>query len=136
MPELELEDIWVAAAVLLGLQLLAFALRIARLATAAPRSEFHALALADWLNLAGILTLALGAFVGPALGHGDPVGVLRALGLAVILFAGHLFALTGHYELFAPGGRRDARYCPPQEMVALALVAVAAIAYSVAIFRS
>jgi hypothetical protein len=52
------------------------------------------------------------------------------LGLSLVLFVGHAFALIGHYELFSRGRRPAARkWLPQQEVFAVVLTLLVAAGF-------
>lgn len=124
-------DLWTAAGVLLGFQVTSFLWRIAQEADVADRGDVSWLPPADIVNLAGMLTLALGVFILPTLAMPATWLGTRAFGLAVLLFVGHCFALAGHYELYNPKTRRSYEYFPRQEKAVIIVVAIAALLFVV-----
>jgi hypothetical protein len=126
-----LADLWVAAGVLLGLQGATFAHRVHREIAVADEGDPTWLPPADVANLASTIVMIVGVFILPAFGVGGLSLARYAFGLSALLFAGHLFAIAGHYELFNPKTSRSHVYFPVQERIAIGLVTVAAIAYVV-----
>jgi hypothetical protein len=123
----QLSDVWTAAGVLLGLQGVVFTGRIRREVEVGDQGGPTWLAVADMVNLASVLTIIGGVFVLPIF---IPNAIAKyALGLAVTLFAGHLIAVAGHYELYNPSTSRSADHFPRQERIVVWSVAAVAVVY-------
>ncbi|MCE8429421.1 MAG: hypothetical protein J5U19_13650 [Candidatus Methanoperedens sp.] len=60
-----------------------------------------------------MIVALMGIFVLPIAGFENPELPGLELGLSIILFAGYLFALAGHYDLYTRGGKRSYAYCIP-----------------------
>jgi hypothetical protein len=126
-----LYNIWNAASVILGFQLLAFSWRIQREAELQRQEKPTWLPVADKLNLAAILVNIIGTFLLPIAGHNERPEY--ALAFSLILFATYPLALAAHYELFFRHWNRK-RYFPRQErIIADVLIACFAVA---AFYRS
>lgn len=133
----ELKDFWTAGGILLGFEITAFSWRISQESKVAEKGDIVWLAPADYLNLLAMLVTAAGVFVLPSLNIADTALFRILFGLAAILFVGHAFALAGHYELYNPlkGRTRSFRYFPPQEKVAVGIVAIVSIVYLIVALR-
>ena len=128
MIEIDISELWQAAAILLGLQATSFNWRIQQEAAVADRGDIKWLPPADWINLIAMMLCVALVFALPAIGLVDVKFARMAFGLIAILVVGHSFALAGHYELFTQG-KRTYRYFPPQEKWAVFLIAIVACAY-------
>lgn len=126
---IEVGDIWTVAGVLVGFEAASFAWRVQREATVGDQNCPTWLPLADYLNLLGLLVVGLGVFALPVLNVVGETTIGKALGLGVVLWIGHVFALAGHYELYNPNTPRSMAFCPCLEKVALCGAIVAAGAY-------
>jgi hypothetical protein len=115
-----LYNIWNAASVILGFQLVAFTWRMTRERDMNSRGKPTWFPFADMLNLAAIVVNIGGTFLAPIFGIGEihPAG---ALALSLILFAAYPFALAGHYELFWKDWGKD-EYFPKQERIVVGFV--------------
>jgi hypothetical protein len=129
------DHLWQATGVLLGLQFASFFWRIKREIGIASKGDITWLTHADYLNLLAMLASLLGVFVLPAAGLVDQRFAQMAFGLSALLFAGHWFAVAGHYELFSRGTERSYRHYPRQEKVACRIVYALAATYLGAWFR-
>jgi hypothetical protein len=125
----QLSDVWTAGGVLLGLQGAVFTQRLHRQLDVAKDGDRPRLPYADLVNLVSALTTIFGVFVLPILGY--PGLAKYAFALAVLLFAGHLFAVAGHYELFIRPGAPSSDHVPRQERIVLGFVGLAAALYVV-----
>jgi hypothetical protein len=125
----QLSDVWTAAGVLLGLQGAVFTQRVHREVTVGQSGDVTWLPRADMVNLASALTTIFGVFILPIF-VADAVAKY-AFALAVLLFAGHLFALAGHYEMYNPNTPRSFEYFPRQEQVVITVVGFVAALYVV-----
>jgi hypothetical protein len=104
MSNLDLKDIWTAAAVLMGFQLATVSWRLNREMDVQLRSGGpNWLPPADYLYLLSLLVTALGVFVLPILNWIPLPFAERLLGISVILFAGYPFALFAHYTFLFQG---------------------------------
>jgi hypothetical protein len=128
--EIRLSELWTVAVVLLGFQVGAFSWRLSREIAVARSGDIVWFPPADFVNLLAILCNCIGVFVLPLAGVNNANSVGVALGVSVLLFAGYPFALAGHYDLFTPG-HRSMLYCTRQEGVAIALIALAVLAFLV-----
>jgi len=127
---MKLSEIWSAAGFLIGLQLGAFSWRLSREISMAERGEVTWLPLAEVLNLAALVVAVLGVFLLPIAGYASLRVPRVFLGVSLILFAGHAFALAGHYELFTrerPRGPRS--WLPRQELVIVGLTVIAVVTF-------
>jgi hypothetical protein len=113
----QISDIWTAAGVLLGFQVTSFAWRFTREAEVGETGDLTWLPLADILNLASMTVLMAGVFVLPILGLVNFDFGIHSFGLALLLFAGHPFALAGHYDMYNRKTPRSYHYFPVQERV-------------------
>jgi len=116
---LKLGEVWAAAAVVIGFQLISFAWRLSReaeLMTRHPRKE-NWFPIADYLNLVSMLVLVGYVFVY----HPTEQSAASGLSLSLILLAGYPFAILGHYRLFVKAVPEDRPYCTPQEAVSVIL---------------
>jgi hypothetical protein len=125
----QLSDVWTAAGVLLGLQGAVFAQRVHREVNVGQTGDLTWLPPADLVNLASALTTILGVFVLPIF-FADALAKY-AFALAVLLFAGHLFTLAAHYEMYNPNTARSFVYFPRQERIAVSIVVLLAALYVV-----
>lgn len=115
---------------MIALQLAALNWRLEREAAMSERGGTTWLPMAEWLNLAALVIVVFGVFVLPIGGFASARIPRALLGLSLILFVGHAFALIGHYELFTRGRTPEARgWLPRQEIVAIALTLLAAMAF-------
>jgi len=130
MTAFDLKDLWTAGGVLLGIQVACFSWRTTREVTVAGKGDITWLPPADILNLLSLALVAIGMFAIPLMGVADVNLARRMLGVAVILFAGHPFALAGHYEMFNPTTKRSFAYFPVQERIVVGIVCAAAALYS------
>ena len=126
--ELTYGEILAAAGVLLGFQITSFTWRISREVDVG-KSDLTWLPIADMLNLASMLVVAVGVFVLPILNVANLRFMKFAFGLALLLFIGYPFALAGHYDMYNRKTKRSLRYFPFQEKVVAACVFLAIIAY-------
>jgi hypothetical protein len=132
----DLGTLWTAGGVLAGLQITAFTLRITREIAVGREGDITWLPLADVLNLLSLLVTMLGVFVAPIVDIGGVALPMKAFGASVILLVGYPFALAGHYDMYNFRTTRTMAYCPIQERVVLAVVAVVLAGYvSLAVFR-
>jgi hypothetical protein len=120
--------------VLLGFQVTSFAWRVSQEAEVADRGDISWIPPADFLNLSAMVVTAVGCFVLPGSSLISIQTASKLLGLSTIVFVGHSFALAAHYELFNARTKRSYRYFPPQERVAVSVVAVIAAVYIVGAF--
>jgi hypothetical protein len=115
-----LSDIWSAAGFLIALELGAFSWRLSREINMSERGEPTWLPVAEFLNLAAMVVAVVGVFILPIAGFRSSRLPRVLLGVSLVLFVGHAFALAGHYELFTPGPRsRPAPYATLQEWIAV-----------------
>jgi hypothetical protein len=127
---MKLSTIWSAAGFLVGLQLGAFSWRVTREIAMEQRGEVTWLPLAEMLNLAAIVVVVVGVFLLPIGGYGSLHVPRICLGVSLILFVGHAFALVGHYELFTRGRSREPRpWLPRQELLAVGLTGFAVLIF-------
>lgn len=126
---IQVADIWMVAGVLVGFEAASFAWRIQREAAVGDQDDVTWLPPADYLNLLGLLIVGLGVFALPVLNVIGEAAMRKALGLGVVLWIGHVFALAGHYELYNPKTKRSKTFCPCQEKVVLCGTAVAVVTY-------
>jgi len=127
-------EIWIAAGVLLGFQVTSFAARINReIAVGEQRDIFPGsvtwLPPSDIVNLFSMVVLVAGVFILPVFGFDEPRFMTYAFGLAMLLFLGFPFALAGHYDMYNNKSRRSYLYFPFQEQVAISVIAVLATSY-------
>ena len=127
--QLQLIDIWTAAGVLLGFQVTSFAWRVSREVQAGEKDDLTWLPPADLLNLLSMTVIVIGVFVGPILFCADMKFVQSSFGLALLLFVGYPFALTGHYDMFNNKTKRSYCYFTFQEKVVVIIVAILVIGY-------
>jgi hypothetical protein len=120
----ELKDLWTPAGVILGFQMTSFAWRLAEEAKVRNEGDIPWLVPADYLNLAGMLILVFGVFVGPIFPAAAMLPwskqAVVLFGLGTLLFVGHVFAMAGHYQLFNKtrrGSGMKLTWCPRQEAV-------------------
>lgn len=132
--ELTNGEILAAAGVLLGFQITSFTWRISR-EVEVGKSDLTWLPIADLLNLAAMLVVAIGVFVLPILNVANSEFMKLALGLALLLFIGYPFALAGHYEMYNRKTRRSGSYFPFQEKVVATCVFLAIVAYLIVAFK-
>jgi len=125
----DLGALWTAGGVLAGLQITAFTLRITREIAVGREGDITWLPLADALNLLSLLVTMLGVFIAPVLDIGGVALPAKAFGASVLLLTGYPFALAGHYDMYNFRTSRTMAYCPTQERVVLAVVAVALVGY-------
>lgn len=126
--ELTYGEILAAAGVLLGFQITSFTWRISREVDVG-KSDLTWLPIADMLNLASMLVVAVGVFVLPILNVANLRFMKLALGLALLLFIGYPFALAGHYDMYNGKTVRSMKYFPFQEKVVAACILLAIVAY-------
>jgi hypothetical protein len=126
--ELTYGEILAAAGVLLGFQITSFTWRISR-EVEVGKSDLTWLPIADILNLASMLVVAVGVFVLPILNVANLRFMGLALGLALLLFIGYPFALAGHYDMYNRKSVRSMKYFPFQEKVVAACILLAIVAY-------
>ena len=122
-------EIWTAAGVLLGFQVTSFLWRIGQEAGTGAKGDITWLPPADMLNLLAMSVLAIGVFVAPLMGAISLAATRLVLGLSVLLFVGHSFALAGHYELYNRHTPRSFDYFPLQEKIAVAATLTVVGAY-------
>jgi len=125
----DLKDLWTVGGVLLGFQVTAFSWRVAQESRAAEQNKIVWLPPADYLNLLAMVLTSIGCFVAPVVAVVSVEALRAMLGLAALLFLGHAVALAGHYELYSRGRNRSFVWWPPQEKVAILLVALVVTAY-------
>jgi hypothetical protein len=122
--QVNLNEIWTGAAVLMGFQLAAFVWRLNRETEV---QKMHAdnwnwMPPADYLSLASMLVTVFGVFVLPISGVIDPSAAQVLFGLSAILFAGYQLALLGHYKLLFHGPvRLPGQYCTIDEALIIFL---------------
>lgn len=126
---IEVGDIWTVAGVLVGFEAASFAWRVQREAAVGDQNGLTWLPPADYLNLLGLLVVGVGVFALPVLNVVGETTMRKALGLGIVFWIGHVFALAGHYELYNPKTKRSMVYFPCQEKVAVCGAIVAAGAY-------
>jgi hypothetical protein len=126
--ELTYGEILAAAGVLLGFQVTSFTWRISREVDVGD-SDLTWLPIADMLNLASMLVVAVGVLVLPILNVANLKFMRLAFGLALLLFIGYPFALAGHYDMYNRKTGRSMRYFPFQEKMVAACVLVSIVAY-------
>ncbi|MBV8543480.1 MAG: hypothetical protein JO093_14530 [Acidobacteria bacterium] len=126
---LSLSDLWTAAGVILGFQATAFGWRISQESEVANRNDIVWLPPADYLNLAAMLTMVLGVFLGAALDITSIGQTKRLFGLSTLLFVCHGIAVAGHYELYGHGHKRSFRWFPFQEKAAFAITVLVLATY-------
>jgi hypothetical protein len=126
--ELNDGEMLAAAGILLGFQITSFTWRVSREVDVG-KSDLTWLPIADMLNLASMLVLAVGVFVLPILNVANPKFMKLAFGLALLLFIGYPFALAGHYEMYNRKTKRSMKYFPLQEKVVATSVLLAIVAY-------
>src|SRR5437867_512481 len=114
-------DIWIAAGVLLGFQVASFAARINREIAVGERSDLTWLPPSDVLNLFSMVILIVGIFILPVFGFDDQRFMTYAFGLAMLLFIGFPFGLAGHYDMYNNKSKRSYHYFPSQEKVVIAV---------------
>jgi ABC-type Na+ efflux pump permease subunit len=127
--DIQPNDIWIAAGVLLGFQVASFTARINRETAVGEQRDITWLPPSDVLNLASMVTLIVGIFILPVFGFDDRRFMTYAFGLAMLLFMGYAFGLAGHYDMYNNKSKRSYLYFPSQEKVVVAIVAVLAITY-------
>jgi hypothetical protein len=76
-----------------------------------------------------MVVLTVGVFILPVFGFGDQPFMTYAFGLAMLLFMGYPFGLTGHYDMYNNRSKRSYHYFPFQENVVITVIAVLAITY-------
>src|SRR3712207_4958770 len=113
------EDISTAAGVLLGFQVASFTWRVNREVDVG-EDDVTWLPVADMLNVASMLVVAIGIFVLPILTVANLEFVRLAFGLALVLFMGYPFTLAGHYDMYNIHEPRTWDYFPFQERVVAA----------------
>jgi hypothetical protein len=127
---MRLSEIWSAAGFLIALQLGALNWRLSREVSMAARGEVTWLPLAEILNLAALVVALFGVFLLPIAGFASLRVPRLFLGVSLILFVGHAFALAGHYELFTRGRSPETRtWLPRQELIAISLTALAVVVF-------
>lgn len=138
---LDFGTLWGAAGVIAGFSVTVLIFRIGRETEMRARGEPYWFPPADFLLLGSLAVVLVGVFVLPVLGAGLAFGQY-ALGWAFLLLAGYPFAIVGHYDILfgevrpMTAGRRAESGFPwktGQEAVVLVLVAVASLAYFVAV---
>jgi hypothetical protein len=122
-------EIWIAAGVLLGFQVTAFAARINREIAVGEQWDVTWLPPSDILNLISMVALVAGVFILPVFGFDEPRFMTYAFGLAILLFLGFPFALAGHYDMYNNRSKRSYLYFPYQEKLVISVIAVLAISY-------
>jgi hypothetical protein len=120
-------DIWIAAGVLLGVQVLFFNTRINREIAVGEKGDITWLPPSDILNLLSMVVLIVGIFILPIFGF-DQSFPIYAFGLAMLLFMGCLFGLAGHYDMYTKT-ERSYDFFPCQEKIVIAVIDVLAITY-------
>ena len=134
MDEIQLPQLWTAAAVLAGFQLTAIGWRIRRELYMESISERTWLTLADGFVGVSFLLLLGGVFAAPILGSVPAGFAAKCFGLAFVWFAASPFVLAGHYNLYGGWYKRP----PPrpwatvQEMVIAGVSLVFVVGYFVA----
>ena len=122
-------EIWIAAGVLLGFQVTSFAARINREIAVGEQWDVTWLPPSDILNLISMVALVAGVFILPVFGFDEPSFMTYAFGLAMLLFLGFPFALAGHYDMYNNRSKRSYLYFPYQEKLVISVIAVLAISY-------
>jgi hypothetical protein len=127
--DIQLASIWVATGVLLGFQVSFIRWRIEREVHVGGRGDLTWLPLADWVNLISMIVAAVGTFILPILKLVDINFAINAFAVALILFIGYPFALAGHYDMFNPNTKRSFKRYTFQEIIAIVIILILAIAY-------
>ena len=100
MDDVQLPQLWTAAAVLAGFQLTAIGWRIRRELHMESMNERTWLTLADGFVGVSFLLFLGGVFAAPILGGVPPGFAAKCFGLAFVWFAASPFVLAGHYNLY------------------------------------
>jgi hypothetical protein len=95
--DIQPNDIWIAAGVLLGFQVASFTARINRETAVGEQRDITWLPPSDVLNLASMVTLIVGIFILPVFGFDDRRFMTYAFGLAMLLFMGYASRLPQIY---------------------------------------
>lgn len=133
--EFQPTDIWTAAGVLLGFQILFFNNRLNRENALGDKGFVTWLPPSDILNLLSMLVLVVGIFILPVFGF-DERFMIYAFGLALLLFMGCPFGLAGHYRLYYKKESSDKektsdkqQYATRQEKIVIGIIAGLTIIY-------
>ncbi|MFC1982822.1 hypothetical protein ACFLV5_03455 [Chloroflexota bacterium] len=126
--DMQLSNIWLAAAVILGFQVTWFIWRVSREVLMRSKGAPTWLPRADIVNLISMTLIVIGVFILPILGVRD-LNIMKAFfGLAILLFVGYPFALIGHYKLYK-WRIDDHSYCPQQEKIVIYIIGALTIIY-------
>ena len=135
MEQINLSQLWTAAAVLAGFQFTALIWRISREVEMEASGEQTWLTLSDYVAAISFLILVIGVFVIPALNFYPSSVTARVLGTALILFACYPFILAGHYNLYCRWGKAVPRHrVTKQELSALTLCCILLAAYWIVLY--
>ena len=133
MNEIHITEVWAAAALVIGFQLLAFSWRLDRelklmdLYKEKQIDEPNWFPLGDYLNLLSMLVLISKVFIY----YADPKAAASGLTLSLILLAGYPFTIIGHYWLFTNPAPKDRPYCTWQEALCIIVTLVFATWFAV-----
>lgn len=127
--DIQANEIWIAAGVLLGFQVTAFGIRINREITAGDRRGTTWIPPSDLLSLSSMVVLIVGIFILPVFDMADPGLMTYSFGLAMLLFMGYPCALAGHYDMYNNKTGRSGLYFPIQEQIVISVVIGLAIVY-------
>ena len=124
-------EVWSAAGVIVGLQGATIAHRVHARGEKAGTHEVTWLPPAELLSLLSMFVIILGTFIVPVFLSASLRFARFAFGLGLLLFAGHVTALAGHYEMFNPATVRKGRRFPLQENIVVAIVLGSAFVYTI-----
>jgi hypothetical protein len=124
-------EVWSAAGVIVGLQGATIAHRVHGRGESAGADEQTWLPPAELLSLLSMSVIIFGTFIVPVFLSASLRFARFAFGLGLLLFAGHVFALAGHYEMFNAATVRKGKRFPLQEQIIVGIVLGAALAYTI-----
>jgi len=127
MTAIELKDLLLVGGVLLALGLVSVYWRMNMRRHCRREKAMTWLTAGDCLNLGSMLVVTIGGYLLPLVGLSTPYGAVF-LGLAVLLFVGHLFALAAHYQLL-DGEVVEVKRFPVQEQIVVAITLALAIIF-------
>lgn len=128
----DLKDLWTPAGLLLGFQVTLFKWRLEREAEIGDKGDVPWLTPSDYVSLVGMLAFVFGVVLLPVSGVVSIDFARWAFGLGALLFVGQALGLAGHYQLFNRTKKRQFVWFSKQEKVVVALAAVTAIFYTIA----
>jgi uncharacterized membrane protein YgdD (TMEM256/DUF423 family) len=123
-------EVWSAAGVIVGLQGATIAHRVHGRGEAAGEDATF-LPPAELLSLLSMSVIIFGTFIVPVFLSASVRFAQVSFGLGLLLFAGHVFALAGHYEMFNPASVPKGKRFPMQEQIIVGVVLGLAFIYTI-----